>query len=152
MADLFEEARKRELTKQSENDIIEHNHLATAGSLFVNKKELLFKNAQYIKPIDDFYDVVCHANPDSFEIDLVGNGIDEDFIPVTPEEFAERIKNSAGYDGGNIRLISCQAGAKSDGAAQKIANILGKEVIAATEKVSVDDDGNIFISDNILLT
>lgn len=125
--------------------------LATANALFVNKKELLYKNAQRIIPIEDYEDFTCHANPDAFEIDLVGNGNEKDFIELTPEEYAERIKNSSAYQGGNVRLISCRAGAKKDGAAQRLANALSKNVMASTEKVRVDEDGNIFLTDNDIL-
>ena len=122
--------------------------LATANALFVNKRELLFKNAKNIKPIPNFEDFTCHATPDAFQIDLVGDGKEEDYIDLTPEEFAERIKSSSTYRGGNVRLISCQAGAKKHGAAQRLANSLGKKVMASTEKVHVDEDGNIFLSDS----
>ncbi|MDO4647419.1 MAG: minor capsid protein [Eubacteriales bacterium] len=123
----------------------------TAGAAFVNQKERLYRYAKKIKPFQDFEDVVCHATPDHFLVDLVGEGRDDDFISIKPEEFAERIKNSRSYHGGKIRLISCQAGAKEDGAARKVADILNVKVLAPTEVVNVNEEGEIFVSDSDVL-
>lgn len=62
-------------------------------------------------------------------------------------------KNGASfnYSGGNIRIISCQAGAKPNGAAQRLANELQAVVLAPTETVNVDENGKMFVSDNDIL-
>ena len=125
--------------------------LSKASASFVNHKELLYRNAQKVQKLDNFDDIVCHGTPDLFQIDMVGNDNEEDFYNMTPKEFAERIRKSNGYVGGDIRLISCQTGAKENGAAQKLANELGVKVYAPTEIVNIDEDGNMFVSDNELL-
>jgi hypothetical protein len=70
---------------------------------------------------------------------------------LTPKEFAEKIRKSNGYNGGDIRLISCQSGAKDNGAAQKLADELNVKVYAPTEIVNIDEDGRIFVTDNEVL-
>lgn len=132
--------------KSSETDT-----MAKANARFVNKHDKLYEYAERIKKLPDYEDFTCHANPDVFEIDLVGKGNREDYIQISPEEFATRIKNSTAYKGGKVRIISCQAGAKPDGAAQKLANELNVDVLAPTEEVNVDEYGNIFVSDNEIL-
>jgi len=52
---------------------------------------------------------------------------------------------------GPIRIISCQACAKADGAAQQLSDELGVKVLAPTESVFVDEKGRMFVSDNNIL-
>lgn len=152
-SDSFEEFKKKYL-KGAENPK-EYNMVRAskleANGLFVNRTEKLHRYAKKIPPIDGFEDFTCHADADKFYIDLGGLGKDEDFFELTPEEYAERIKASSSYKGGNIRIISCQAGAKKDGAAQRLANALNVDVYAPTETVHVTENGEIFISDNDIL-
>ena len=122
-----------------------------ANGLFVNKTEKLFRYAKNIVPLEGYEDFTCHADADSFYIDLGGEGKEADFFKLTPEEYAERIKASPTYKGGNIRIISCQAGAKSNGAAQKLANALNVNVYAPTETVHVTEKGQMFVTDNDIL-
>ena len=125
--------------------------LAKANALFVNKNERLFKNASKITKLPEWEDFTCHATPDYFEIDLVGLGAPEDYIKLTPKEYAQRIRNSTAYKGVKIRIISRQAGAKENGAAHQLADELGVDVLAPTETVNVDEDGRIFLSNNDVL-
>lgn len=122
-----------------------------ANGLFVHKTEQLYRFAKEIKPIDGYEDFTCHADADRFYIDLNGDGKEENLYPLTPEEYAERIKASTTYQGGNIRIISCQAGAKDQGAAQRLADALGVNVYAPTEIVNITEDGEMFLSDNEIL-
>ncbi len=137
--------------KIEKSGIIKEKELAQASSIFVNKNETLFRYAKNIKPEEGFEDIVSHANANLFEIDMVGNGNPDDFITLSPKQMVERIRNSNGYHGGDIRLIACQAGARENGAAQQVADILGKKVMAATEIVNVDAEGRLFVSDNRVL-
>lgn len=122
-----------------------------ANGLFVNKSEALFRNAKNVRPIEGYEDFTCHADPDNFLIDMKGEGNDEDFFTLTPEQYAEAIKRSNTYKGGNIRILSCQAGAKEDGAAQRLADALGVDVYAPTEIVNIAENGEIFLSDSDVL-
>lgn len=145
-------AENKGLTNTVNNDkMVEEKGLAKASSIFLNKNEKLFRYAPKIKPEEGFEDIVSHANPTAFEIDLVGNGNEKDYISISPRQFAERIRNSNGYHGGDIRLIACRAGEEENGAAQQIANILGCRVKAPTEVVNIDEEGRMFISNNDVL-
>lgn len=142
---------KMSIENNGESDIIIDKGLAKASSVFLNKNEKLFRYAPKIKPEEGFEDIISHANPKAFLVDLVGSGDEKDYATLSPEEMAEGIRNSKGYHGGDIRLIACQAGAEENGAAQQVANILGRRVKAPTEIVNVDEEGRIFISDNEIL-
>lgn len=76
---------------------------------------------------------------------------DNDVMIVSAKEYAKMIKNSKAYQGGAVRIISCQAGAKDDGAAQQLANELGVTVLAPTEIVNVDEEGRMFLADSDVL-
>ncbi len=114
------------------------------SSKFINPNEPLYKNADKIKPLKGYGDIVIHGSPDS----LLINGLNGEQWEYTAKEAAEMIRNSQEFHGQPIRLISCQAGAKKNGIAQQIADELGVEVLAPTEIVNVDINGNMFLSDN----
>lgn len=77
------------------------------------------------------------------------DGKDSEEFSYSPEEFAEIIRNSDAFkNGSDIRLIACQAGAKPNGAAQRVADVLGVNVLAPTETVNVDLFGDVFLSDS----
>lgn len=123
-----------------------------ANGRFVNNQEKLYRYAEKVKPIDGYEDFTCHANASEFYIDTKGNGNKDDFVTLSPKEYAEAIRNSKTYKGGNVRIISCQAGAESNGAAQQLANALNVSVLAPTEVVNIDENGEMFISDNDILS
>lgn len=144
------------IEKYEESGIIKTDNIVRAARVeangrFVNSNEKLYKYAAKIVPIEGYADFTCHADPDKFYIDMQGNGNSKDFVELSVEEFAEAIRNSNSYSGGNIRVISCQAGAKEDGVAQRLANELNVSIYAPTEIVNIDEDGNMFVSDNEIL-
>jgi hypothetical protein len=97
----------------------------------------MWKNSDNIKPIEGYQDIVCHGDTIGFSYkDLNGNE-----ISLTPREFAEILKNSPVYEGGPIRLISCEAGANGSITAQYMADQLGVPVLAPTDVVYVYPDG-----------
>lgn len=55
----------------------------------------------------------------------------------TAKEFADSIKTDPGYNGGNIRLLSCGAGSEESIFAQEFANEMNKEILAPTETLWV---------------
>lgn len=114
------------------------------GSKFVNPTDQLYTNADKIKPIEGYGDIVIHGTPDS----LLINGLDGEQWEYGAKEAAEMIRNSREFHGQPIRLIACQTGAKENGIAQQIADELGVEVMAPTEIVNVDIDGEMFLCDN----
>lgn len=114
---------------------------------FVNRNEALYRFSANIEPLEGFEDIVCHADPDGFLINLSDGGV----VNYTPAEFVKILRESKGYHGGNIRLIACESGQKENGAAQQLADLLGVEVYAPTEIVHVDQDGNLFVSNSEVL-
>ncbi len=104
---------------------------------FLNKMDPLWENAEKIKPIKGYQDIVCHGDKTGFSyLDLDGNE-----LYMTPREFADILKNSPVYEGRPIRLISCEAGANGSFTAQYVANQLGVPVLAPTDRVYVYPDG-----------
>lgn len=76
------------------------------------------------------------------------NNMQGDEFLFTAEEMAEILKRSKGYHGGNIRLIACESAAEGATAAQELSNILGVEILAPSDIVWVDPNGNMTISSN----
>ena len=150
--DSFAEFKKKYLKASSQQEYnMARASKIEANGLFVNRNEKLHRYAKNIKPLEGYEDFTCHADADSFYIDVGGTGKEDDFFKLTPQEYAERIKASPTYKGGNIRIISCQAGAKEDGAAQRLADALGVSVYAPTEAVHVTENGEMFVSNNDIL-
>ena len=87
-------------------------------------------------------DIVCHGDDLSFEF----RDADGKESEVNAVEFAQIIKESKTYHGGNIRLISCNSGTGDGIAAQIVADTLGVSVIAPTEYVFVDSNGKMLVS------
>ena len=110
-------------------------------SIFVNSSDQLYENAKKIKPLEDYEDIVIHGDKTGFAFkDKDGN---ESNINV--KEFAEIYKNSGLYKGGKIRLISCETAADGAMTAQWFADEMGVEVLAPTDIVWVDFNGNMTI-------
>ena len=117
------------------------------SSKFVNPNDDLYRYADRIQPEPGVDDIVCHGDPDSLLIE----GLNGEVWHYSAEEAAEMIRNSREFRGKAIRLISCQTGAKDNGIAQQMANILGVSVKAPTEIVNVDSEGKMFITNNDIL-
>lgn len=128
----------------------EDNDILILSSKFINPNESLYKNADKIKPIEGYDDIVCHGSPEG----LIINGMNNEEWIYTAKEAAEMIRNSQEFKGRSIRLISCQTGANGiNSVAQQIADELGVEVMAPTEIVTVEPvEGKMFVSDNDILT
>lgn len=114
------------------------------NSKFVNPNDNLYEYADLVKPIDGYCDIVCHGSP----TELIINGLNNEEWTYTAKEAAEMIRNSAEFNGQNVRLISCQTGAGDNCIAQQIANELGVEVMAPSEIVNINSDGEMFLSNN----
>jgi len=108
---------------------------------FLNQSDPLWKNAANIKPIDGYQDIIVHGDKYSF----VYKDANEIECNVSVKEFAEILKNSPVYNGGSIRLVSCETGASDAITAQYLANYLGEEVMAPTNIVWVYQDGEMII-------
>lgn len=136
------------MPKTSENPLTTAGNSGTikeSGSVvstYVNSSDNLFEYAKEITPIEGFEDQIIHGDKLGFEI----RGLDGETVSkYTPREFAEILKEDPNYHGGNIRLISCETGAKDGIVAQSLANILGVDVLAPSDIVIVYPDGSIKI-------
>jgi len=112
-----------------------------ASPVFINKSDRLHHNAAKVKPIPGYEDIAVHGSPTGFAF---GNadGVESN---VSVLEFAHILKGSGVWHGGNIRLLSCGTGAEGAIAAQGLADYLGVEVIAPSDTLWIDDEGNMTI-------
>lgn len=156
-------SRRGDVDKSAENGIIKAAETVTSGekvdkymesdimkldkSTFVNAEDNLFINADKIKPLDGFDDIVIHGTSKSLLI-YGKNGEEWEY---NAEQAAEMIRNSQAFSNRPIRLIACNVGQGENCIAQQIADKLGVDVLAATEAVIVDINGEMFVSDNIIL-
>lgn len=138
------------LDKSGGSGIINNKDYQTYGLMFVSHRDSLYSYAKNLKPLDDFEDVTFHADRDSF---LILDPETQEIIErVSPQKLSELISNSSNYTKGKkIRLLSCQSAYGDNSIAQQLADILGVEIIAPTEVLAISNDGETFISDNLLL-
>jgi hypothetical protein len=108
---------------------------------FLNKMDPLWENAGKIKPIEGFQDIVCHGD----KIGFIWKNADGVEVTVSAKEFADILKSSPVYNGGPIRLISCETGADGAITAQYVAKYLDVDVMAPTDIVHVYPDGEMII-------
>jgi hypothetical protein len=132
---------KNDVEILGENDIIKTEAKVEAASTFVNSSELLYEYAKKIEPLDDYQDIVIHGDKTSFSF-RDKNGIESN---VNVTEFANIYKESGLYNGGKIRLISCEAAAPDAFTAQRFADEMCVEVLAPTDIVWVHSDGHMTI-------
>ena len=118
-------------------------NIAAASPRFLQKNDILYKNAQRIRPINGYEDIVVHADKYGF----VFKDADGNESNVSVAEFAEILKKTDTYHGGNIRLIACESAADGAITAQALSDILGVEILAPSDIVYVDPDGNLSIGD-----
>ncbi|MDO4490721.1 MAG: hypothetical protein Q4B85_06625, partial [Lachnospiraceae bacterium] len=117
--------------------------------IHVNKDDQLWKNLQNVKPYKNYEDFAIHG--DSVSSKVLYETTSGETTYYNASEYADMILSDPSYNGGNIRLLSCGMGAESTNFAQELSNILGKEVIAATETLWTNEKGELFISDSDIL-
>ena len=104
-------------------------------------------NARKVIPIEGFQDIVCHGNKFGFSVkDTSGN----DIHSYSTADFAMWLKESGMWKGGPIRLLACEAGADGSVTAQGLADLLGTTIMAPSDVLWIDFDGNITIGPNDL--
>lgn len=116
--------------------------VATASPTFANSKDQLYQNSKNIKRINGYEDVVVHGDMYGF----VFKNADGEESTVSVREFAHILKESGLYNGGDIRLISCETGKTGSLAAQGLADELGVNVLAPTDVVYIYADGKMIVS------
>lgn len=114
----------------------------------INRHEDVSKFVDHIPSIPGYQDVVCHGTPyRCCRKRYTRNGVK--WVIYDAARLAYRIRKHPYYTGGNIRLLSCSAGAADHGIAQKLADILQVNVMAPTGNVWVAPDGQYGISDDL---
>ena len=108
----------------------------------MGKKEAFLEYIARRKDIDinGYYDVIARGTSTYIQIENKGETHSIDWR-VT----AKIIRNSKGYKGQAIRLMSCNTGAITNGFAQNLANKLGVPVSAPTHYLFVYKNGNYFV-------
>lgn len=92
-----------------------------------------------VKPLKTYFDVALHGGPSA-----VGFGTTE--TNMSPRLLASVIRHSDGWNGQNIRLLSCSTGKQTDGDycfAEELANALGVEVKAPNDLLYIYQSGRI---------
>lgn len=90
---------------------------------------------------------MCHGSPEKLYI----YGLHGEEWSYSARDAAEMIRNSKEFEGKSIRLISCNTGHGENCIARQIACELGVDVLAPTEAVYINTDGEIFLTDNKVL-
>lgn len=134
-------AQKRERYHVPQNEML---RLARQGNTYVTKTERLASYAKKIKPYKDYTDIVGHGDPYS----MIWKDADGHESIVTAKEFADILEKGGIYKGGKIRLIACQTGAGSGIVPTYLAKRFNTEVLAPTEIVNVDFDGNMILANS----
>ncbi len=130
-----------------EKNVFEKDTIMKLSSIFVNSSDSLYLNSQKIKPLEGYSDIVMHGTPSA----LIASGNNGEEWRYNAHEAAELIKNSREFSQNPdrpIRLISCNTGQGEDCIAQQISDILRVNVLAPTEAVYVNENGEMLITDN----
>ena len=113
---------------------------------FMSTRDRTYQNLQSVPPLDGYEDIACHADP--YEFGFIDPETGETVQGVGASFFAKRVRESGKYNGGPIRLISCEAGKLDDGIAQKFANEMGVPVLAPTKTVYTNSQGFMVLADD----
>lgn len=117
--------------------------MAKDGNIFINNwNKSLIERIRKIKEIDGYTDIFVHGD----EYSVVYEINEKIEINVSASEFAEVLRVSPHYKGGNIRLISCKTGAGRGIVPSFLAKEFGVDVIAPTEDVNIFEDGTMILS------
>lgn len=115
--------------------------LVAASYNFMNRGDELYERIQKVKPIDGFSDYGIHS--DGYSFDRLNEKSSQ---PVDVFTLAQWIRSDPNYPGGNVRLLSCRAGAYEDGAAKVLAELLNVTVRAPDADLYVNRLGEYNIA------
>ncbi|MCX4919894.1 RHS repeat-associated core domain-containing protein [Streptomyces sp. NBC_00687] len=109
--------------------------------------ELFGQYAKKSTAAPGYYDVIIHGMPNSFgrTADAWKKG-----EQMGHRTLAKLIRQDPNWDGGPIRLVSCQSGSLSGCGAQNLSNALGVEVLAPTTKIWAWSNGRFRLSDEFM--
>ena len=107
------------------------------------KDDQLAVNIKAVKPLKTFFDVAMHGSPTA-----VGYGTLE--TNMSPRLLASVIRHMGGWNGQNIRLLSCSTGKQTGDEycfAEELANALGVTVKAPSDTLYISKHGVIYIGE-----
>ena len=129
-----------ETTKLEDTDNLGlSNEAIPLNSALIGRADKLAQAKTWIKPSQGWYDVVVHGTSSSFEV--LHNG---EWVKVDQRRLATFMKKT-GYNGENVRLISCSTGGGISPIAQDLSNKLGVEVMAPTDTLWIHPNGKMTI-------
>ncbi len=122
---------------------VRDNPYAVGDATFMKADDAFSKNIAKRADVDanGYYDVVAHGTPNGIQI--THNGKE---MIVDSRTAAKLIQNSDGYNGQNIRLLSCNTGSLDNGFAQNLSNKLNVEVSAPNNYLWATSNGNYFVA------
>ena len=103
-----------------------------------------FVNASKRKDVDPdgFLDIIAHGNETHIEVQTSSGP-----VLMDAKQAAQHISNLDGWNGQNIRLLSCSTGCSIDGFAAQLRSELGVSVVRAPSDILwADNSGNLFVS------
>lgn len=110
-----------------------------------NSNDDMHDRVKKVKPLEGYDDVFIHGNEYGFEFrDIDGNASE-----VLPEELAILLKG-LNLENDKIRLCSCGTGGGVAEAAQRLADSSGKEVLAPTKTLWIDENGGMWICGEVV--
>ena len=125
---------------------------AVGDANFMGTHQNFLKFISKRKDIDanGFFDVVGHGTSTYIQIDRIdpncGNELQT--LNIDWRVTAKIIKNSKGYHGQGIRLLSCNTGKTDDGFAQNLANKLKVPVQAPISYLYANPDGTYYVAED----
>ncbi len=119
------------------------SHYAYGDATFMGDREDFLKNIKNRKDVDinGQFDLIAHGSLSHVEIEHNGAT-----VKINSRVAARLIKQLPGYHGQDIRLLSCNTGAKNASFAQDLANKLNVKVHAPTTYLWAGADGNHFVT------
>lgn len=151
---LDEENRKRYGNRRNEwkllqdktknTEVIVNNSNNGIIKLSINlfdKSDPLYVDSFSVEEIPGFKDVCLHGSSGSVQMRIDGK-----LKNMSAKEFADYLRSSTEYKGGDIRLASCSTGAGDNSFAQQLSKELGVRVMAPDDDLYyAPDEGTVFV-------
>jgi len=115
---------------------------APGAANFMSNKDHFFINSGKRPDIDPdgFFDITLHGTPSQVQVNTPNGD-----IMINHRVLSKLIQQQEGYNGQNIRLLSCSTGACTNGLAQNLANKLDKTVRAPSDTLWAYPNGKLTI-------
>lgn len=118
-----------------------------ASPVFLNKSSELYRRMSKVDPLEGYYDVMGHSDGHSLIYGDLNDNDDEPGTAFTMSELRDSILADQSYSGEPIRVVACGAGREANGLAQRLADVMGVDVLAPTTSVYVDFDGAMVLAE-----